>query len=60
VVLLLPVIGSIILTFMILADNLYCGEKVLWTVLVWMVPVIGPMLYLLLGQRQNRVLGAYA
>jgi hypothetical protein len=60
VVLLLPVIGSIILTLIILADNLNCGEKVLWTVLVWMVPVVGPMLYLLVGQRQNRVLGAYA
>jgi hypothetical protein len=59
-VLLLPVIGSFILTFLILADNLNCGEKVLWTALVWMVPVVGPMLYLLLGQRQHRVLGAYA
>jgi hypothetical protein len=45
---------------MILADNLSCGEKVLWMALVWMVPVIGPMLYLLVGQRQNRVLAGYA
>jgi hypothetical protein len=59
VVLLFPVIGSIILTFMILADNLNCGEKALWLVLVWLVPVIGPLLYLLIGQRQNRVLAAY-
>jgi hypothetical protein len=60
VVLLLPVIGSIILTCMILADNLNCGEKVLWLVLVWMVPVIGPLLYLLIGQRRDRVLARYA
>src|SRR5215831_2812981 len=52
VVLLLPVIGSIILTFMILVDNLNCGEKVLWLLLVWMVPVVGPALYLLVGQRR--------
>ena len=59
VVLLLPVIGSFILTFMILADDMNWGEKALWLVLVWLVPVIGPLLYLLIGQRQNRVLAAY-
>lgn len=59
-VLLLPVIGSFVLTFMILADDMNCGEKVLWLVLVWFVPVIGPLLYLLIGQRQNRVLAAYS
>jgi hypothetical protein len=60
VVLLLPVIGSIILTLMILVDDLNCGEKGLWLLLVWLVPVIGPLLYLLLGQRRDRVLAAYA
>ncbi|HEY7349525.1 MAG TPA: PLDc N-terminal domain-containing protein [Ktedonobacterales bacterium] len=58
-VLLLPVIGSIVLTFMILGDEMNCGEKTLWLVLVWVVPVVGPLLYLLLGQRRNRVLPAY-
>ena len=60
VVLCLPIIGSVILTFMILADDMNFGEKVLWLILVWVVPVIGPLLYLLLGQRQNRVLAGYA
>jgi Phospholipase_D-nuclease N-terminal len=59
-VLLVPVIGSFILTFMILADDMNWGEKVLWIALVWLVPVIGPLLYLLIGQKQNRVLEAYA
>jgi Phospholipase_D-nuclease N-terminal len=58
VVLLFPVVGSIFLTVMILGDELNCGEKALWLVLVWAVPVIGPLLYLLLGQRRNRVLPA--
>jgi hypothetical protein len=50
VVLCLPIIGSFILTFMILADDMNFGEKVLWVILV----------YLLLGQRQHRVLAGYA
>lgn len=58
-VLLFPFIGSIFLTFMILGDDLNCGEKTLWLVLVWLVPVVGPLLYLLMGQRRNRVLAAY-
>ena len=58
-VLLFPVVGSIFLTFMILGDDLNCGEKTLWLVLVWLVPVIGPLLYLLMGQRRNRVLAGY-
>ena len=58
-VLIFPVIGSIILTVMILGDDLNCGEKFLWLVLVWVLPVIGPLLYLLLGQRRNRVLAGY-
>jgi hypothetical protein len=45
---------------MILVDNLYCGEKALWLVLVWMIPVVGPMLYLLVGQRRDRVLAGFA
>jgi hypothetical protein len=60
VVLLFPVIGEIILTVMILGDDLNCGEKMLWLVLIWVVPIIGPLIYLLIGQRRNRVLGARA
>ena len=56
-VLLVPVVGHIILTFMILDDNYSLGEKILWIAFVWMVPIIGPLIYLLIGQRQNRVLG---
>jgi len=37
VVLLLPVIGSIILTFMILVDDLNCGEKALWVLLAYVI-----------------------
>jgi hypothetical protein len=56
-VLIFPVVGHIILTVMILGDDLNCGEKILWLVAIWALPVVGPLLYLLLGQRRNRVLG---
>jgi phospholipase D-like protein len=56
VVLFLPLIGHIILTVMILQDDLTSTEKLLWLILVWLVPVVGPLLYLLIGQRRNRLL----
>lgn len=59
-VLLVPIIGHIFLTFMILGDNLSLGEKILWLVVVWFIPILGPLLYLLLGQRRNRVITSMA
>jgi hypothetical protein len=59
-VLLVPIIGHIILTFMILGDNLSLGEKILWLIVVWFIPILGPLLYLLLGQRRNRVITSMA
>jgi hypothetical protein len=41
---------------MIIGDDLSTTEKLLWLLLVWLVPVAGPLLYLLLGQRRNRLL----
>ncbi len=52
----LPLIGHIILTVMIVQDDLTSTEKLLWLILVWLVPVVGPLLYLLIGQRRNRLL----
>jgi hypothetical protein len=56
VIVLLPLVGHIILTVYILDDHLSLPEKVLWLVIVWAVPILGPLLYLLVGQRRNRVL----
>ena len=55
----LPVIGHIILTVMILQDDLTTTEKLLWLILVWVVWWIGPLLYLLIGQRRNRLLNQF-
>jgi hypothetical protein len=57
-VIFVPVIGHIVLTIMILTDDLTVGEKLLWLIVVWLFWFIGPFLYLLLGQRRNRLLGA--
>ena len=59
VCLFLPLIGHIILTVMIVQDDLTSTEKLLWLILVWLVPVVGPLLYLLIGQRRNRLLNQF-
>ena len=56
VCLFVPTVGHIFLTVMIIGDDLTNSEKLLWLLLVWLVPVAGPLLYLLLGQRRNRLL----
>jgi hypothetical protein len=55
-----PIIGHIILTFMILFDDLSGGEKLLWLVVVWVIPFLGPLLYLLIGQRRDRLMSQFA
>ena len=56
VVVLVPIVGHIILTIMILGDDLSTAEKLLWIILVWVLPIAGPLLYLIFGQRRNRLL----
>lgn len=56
----LPIIGHILLTFMIANDYMTLAEKIIWLIAVWAVPVIGPLLYLLVGQRRNRLFGGHA
>lgn len=56
----IPVLGHIILTLMILQDDLSGSEKLLWLIVVWALPFIGAFLYLLLGQRRDRLFGARA
>jgi hypothetical protein len=42
---------------MIANDYMTMGHKVIWLVVVWAIPVIGPFLYLLVGQRRHRLFG---
>lgn len=59
VLIFVPLVGHLILTVLILGDELTASEKLLWLVVIWLFfPFIGPFLYLLLGQRRNRLLGS--
>ncbi|HLG75557.1 MAG TPA: PLD nuclease N-terminal domain-containing protein [Ktedonobacteraceae bacterium] len=59
-IILVPLVGHIIVTFMILEDDHSLAGKLVWLAVVWLMPipvVIGPLFYLLFGQRQrNRVM----
>jgi len=58
VLIFVPLLGHLILTVLILGDELTASEKLLWLVVIWVFWFIGPFLYLLLGQRRNRLLGS--
>jgi Phospholipase_D-nuclease N-terminal len=60
VIIFVPIIGHIVVTVMILGDDLSSGEKLLWLVVVWVFWFIGPFLYLLLGQKRNRLFSQLA
>jgi len=51
VIIFLPVVGHIIETIMILEDDHTLLGKILWLVIIWPLPFLGPLLYLLFGQR---------
>ncbi len=60
VIILVPLIGHIIVTMMVLEDDHSLVGKILWLAVVWLMPipiVIGPLLYLLFGQKtRSRVM----
>ena len=49
-----PILGQIILTLMIFEDAHRLSGTVLWLAVVWLIPFLGPLLYLLFGQRTAR------
>jgi hypothetical protein len=55
IIVVVPILGHIILTPIILRDELPPSHKVGWLLVVWIFWVVGPFLYLLLGQRRNRL-----
>jgi hypothetical protein len=59
VIIFVPLLGHIIETIMFLEDDYSVVGKILWLVVIWAtspIPVLGPMLYLLFGQRHRRVM----
>ena len=58
VIVFVPVLGHILATLMVLEDDHSITGKVLWLAIIWLMPpwvVLGPLLYLLFGQRRRRV-----
>ena len=55
-----PIVGHIILSVIILRDDLSLFEKIVWLVAIWLIWFLGPLLYLLVGQRKNRLFPGHA
>jgi len=56
VIVFIPVVGHIIETIMVLEDDHSLAGKALWLAVIWLIPFIGPLLYLLFGQHRQHVM----
>lgn len=54
VIVFVPVIGHIILTIMVFEDDHSLAGAALWLAVIWLIPFLGPLLYLLFGQHRRR------
>ncbi|MBV9228214.1 MAG: PLDc N-terminal domain-containing protein [Chloroflexi bacterium] len=54
VIVFLPLIGQVLVTLMVLEDEHTFLGAAIWLVVVWILPFLGPFLYLLFGQRPAR------
>lgn len=52
IIVFIPIVGHIIETFMILEDDHSVAGTALWLVVIWLLPFVGPFLYLMFGQRR--------
>lgn len=53
-----PLVGHILASVMVFEDDHSLAGKLLWLAVIWLMPipvVIGPLLYLLFGQKRRRV-----
>ncbi len=56
IIVFVPILGHIIATVMVLEDDHSAAGTVMWLALIWLVPFLGCLLYLLFGQRRRRVM----
>ncbi len=59
VIVFVPLVGHIIETVMVLEDDHSLAGKILWLAVIWLMPIpviVGPLLYLLFGQKRQRVM----
>ncbi len=57
VIIFVPIVGHIVVTVMILDDDISGFAKIAWLIVVWIFWFIGPFLYLLIGQKRDRIFG---
>lgn len=55
VIVFVPIVGHIILTIMVLEDDHKPLTMIVWLLFIWLIPIIGPLCYLLFGQRRSHV-----
>lgn len=55
VIVFIPLVGHIIETVMVLQDDHSGLGMICWLLVIWLIPFIGPLLYLLFGQKRTRV-----
>jgi hypothetical protein len=51
----LPLLGHVIETVMVLQDDHSPLGMLGWLLVIWLIPFLGPLLYLLFGQRRTHV-----
>lgn len=56
IIVFVPILGHIIATVMVLEDGHSAAGAIMWLALIWLVPFLGCLLYLLFGQRRRRVM----
>jgi len=55
IIVFIPIVGHIIETVMVIEDDHTPLGMLGWLLVIWLIPFIGPLLYLLFGQRRSRV-----
>ena len=55
IIVFIPLLGHIIETVMVLQDDHSPLGMLGWLLVIWLIPFIGPLLYLLFGQRRTHV-----
>ena len=54
VIVFLPVIGQLVVTAMIFEEKHSFLGTILWLIITWAIPFLGPFMYLLFGQQPER------
>ncbi len=57
IIVFVPLLGHIIVSVMVIEDDHTLSGKILWLAVIWLMPIpviIGPLLYLLFGQKPRR------